>query len=337
MDTLFLITHLANFSTSIQALTLVFHVQSQFDSLSSRFYRALYETLFDVELHDSSKIAMYLNLLHKAIDADSSIERVGAFLRRIVQACNEGRVPFICGGLFLVGQVLQGRKELMAMLKIDEESIRIDDCEKPEETVNSVTYDWKKREPEFTNALKTLMWELIPFCYHFHPTVALYARSIVALEKIPVPQDSKNYDPILNHTLTRFLERFVYKAPKKVKTLNHGSSVMQPRSIPGSGRLLTGGRKKHNVLLNDGEEAELNLDDIPVNASNWSDQAKVPVDEVTIFNSSYFITIISKARAKRKSSIPRKMIKKKTMILILVKRKHGMLCSRAYRKETMMI
>ena len=335
MDTLFLISHLGNFSTGIQALTLVYHVQEQRNEINDRFYRALYDTLFDHRLHESSKVALYLNLLHRALTADNSIERIAAFARRLTQSCYDAQIPFLCGGLFLLGELLQNRKEIQVMLKgqiVPDEKVEIetevDGVEAP-----AVKYEWKKREPQFTNAINTLMWELEPFCNHFHPTVALYARSIISLKPIPVPADLKNYDPILNHTLNRFLDRFVYKAPKKVKHLNHGSSVMQPRSIPNSGHLLTGGRKKANVIVDENED---NYDDAPVNTAKWAEAAQVPPDEVQYFNSRYSFTITFKLNQIRKMP-KRSRLSRMKMDLILMMRKLGKRCSRVCLVMMMMM
>jgi ribosome biogenesis protein MAK21 len=69
------------------------------------------------------------------------------------------------------------------------------------------------------------------------------------------------------HTLAHFLDRFVYKNPKKLKP--KGASAMQPAaSAEGDGvRKLKG-----------------DLQEIPVNTENWwkRNSASVPVDQVCL-------------------------------------------------------
>ena len=53
---------------------------------------------------------MYLNLLFKAIKADTNLERVKAFVRRFIQVLvvgigGSGGVEFTTGGLYLLGEV----------------------------------------------------------------------------------------------------------------------------------------------------------------------------------------------------------------------------------------
>ena len=104
-DVLFRIIHTGTFNVGIQALTLIFQVSSKQQAVSDRFYRALYDTLTDTRLANSSKQAMYLNLLFKAIKADTSAKRVAAFVKRILQTLGSHQPPFICGSLYLLGEV----------------------------------------------------------------------------------------------------------------------------------------------------------------------------------------------------------------------------------------
>ncbi len=49
--------------------------------------------------------AMFLNLLFKSVKSDPEINRVKAFLKRILQICSAHSPPFICGCLFLISEV----------------------------------------------------------------------------------------------------------------------------------------------------------------------------------------------------------------------------------------
>jgi ribosome biogenesis protein MAK21 len=294
-----MISHVSSFNTSIQALTLVFHVQSTRELISDRFYRALYDTLFDKRLYEASKQSMYLNLLYKALKEDPSVSRTRSFVKRLVQTITHTQVPFLCGSLFLISELFKQKPGLWAMVSepeeddedevfqdVDSEDNSEEKIERKDKVKTKVTgYDARKRDPLYANADRVCLWELVPLANHFHPTVALYAKSLLSGSPIPVPKDATNYDPLLNHTLTRFLDRFVYKAPKKVKTVHHGSSIMQPSAIGSSTQLLSGGRKKTNALYEDEEEGQVvALDDAPVNQQTWSSVEDVPADEVFLIN-----------------------------------------------------
>lgn len=125
MDTLFLITHKSTFNISLQALMLILQVTSALPATTStlkdgagafaaglrdRFYRTLYGSLLDQRLATSNKQAMYLNLLFKALKADTNVDRVKAFVRRFIQILvvgisSTGGVEFVAGGLYLLGEV----------------------------------------------------------------------------------------------------------------------------------------------------------------------------------------------------------------------------------------
>jgi ribosome biogenesis protein MAK21 len=126
IDTLFLITHTSTFNISLQALMLILQVvtsasatapstskdgaTSLFTTLTDRFYRTLYASLSDQRLGTSNKQAMYLNLVFKALKADTNLERVKAFIRRFIQILVIGvggsvGIEFITGGLYLLGEV----------------------------------------------------------------------------------------------------------------------------------------------------------------------------------------------------------------------------------------
>lgn len=277
---------MATFNTSIQALTLIFQVQSARELLSDRFYRSLYDSLFDRRLFEASKQAMYLNLLYRSLKSDPSMERIRAFVKRLTQSGSLAQVPLLCGSLFLLSELCHQRPGLWSMVtepeEHDEEIIQSELVPDMLLDISNTKYDGRKRDPLYANASQSCLWDLVPFANHFHPTVSLYARSILSGNPLLVPEGATNYDPLLNHTLARFLDRFVYKAPKKVKSIHHGTSLMQPRGQ--TNMLLAGGRKKKNAIFDDEDEGKLTaLDDAPVNLSSWKSESQVPVDEVIPF------------------------------------------------------
>ncbi|KAJ3163027.1 hypothetical protein HDU86_002196 [Geranomyces michiganensis] len=346
MTTLFRVTHVGTFNTSIQALSLILQVQSSRQSVSDRFYRALYDTLIDPRLYSASKQAMYLNLLFRAIKADTSSARVRAFIKRLVQICGVANVPFVCAALFLIGEIAKGRPEIWTMVNLpeagDDDDVEkfvdvldeedqlalaktnsdmrdepdVDDA-KPVAGTGSIKYDGRKRDPLYCHADSSCLWELSQFASHFHPTVSLYAHTLLSGQSILPPPNTKNYDPLQNHTLQRFLDRFVFKNPKKVESAYKGSSLMQPRVAglnagPKDEDRLVSAARKRGVIVQNEDIGTVALDDVPVHlrARKWveeeGDADGVPVDEQFFYR--FFKTkhqadaAAGKLRAKRKSS-----------------------------------
>ncbi|KAJ3036867.1 hypothetical protein HDV00_002350 [Rhizophlyctis rosea] len=313
LNTLFTISHIGTFNISIQSLTLIHQVQASTSSLSDRFYRTLYSTLLDSRLYTASKQALYLNLLYRSLKSDTSLKRTKAFIKRIVQTCAQAQVPFVCAGLFLIGEVMKGRPGLFGMCtqaeEEDDEEVFRDVEEEGEEEgkvgageggagekkeeKKSEKYDGRKRDPLFANADMSCLWELTKFTTHFHPTVSLYASTLLRGTPITPPPHATNYDPLQNHTLTRFLDRFVFKNPKKVSTPYKGASLMQPRAgqdakrseEEGREHLVSGGRKRAVVFEDQEKGRREALDDLPVGGEGWlrRGEGDVPVDEVFFY------------------------------------------------------
>ncbi|KAJ3130553.1 hypothetical protein HK100_008000 [Physocladia obscura] len=333
MDTLFKISHLGSFNICIQALTLIFQ------TISDRFYSSLYDTLIDSRLPSCSKHPMYLNLLHRSIKSDTSLTRSRAFVKRIVQACGMNQTPFICGALFLIGDIMKAKPGLWSLVTLAEDGAgedggieRFDDFDedgnkvghestdqskKGDESNEAKKYDGKKRNPLYSNADLSCLWELTSFSTHFHPTVSLYATTLLSGNSIIVPESATAYDPLQNHTLARFLDRFVYKNPKKVISAYRGTSLMQARP-PGMGggaydtetgtvaaNLIAGGRKRGVVVAEESVAGEISaanvaMDDEPVNSKAFLRRRRedVPVDELFFYD--YFMDQATAAKTKSK-------------------------------------
>ncbi|GMK56607.1 hypothetical protein CspeluHIS016_0304470 [Cutaneotrichosporon spelunceum] len=233
METLFKICHAGTFNTSIQALQLIFQVSKSRQTVSDRFYRTLYESLFDARLLMSSKQAMYLNLLFKALKHDTSLPRVMAFVKRLLQMLTLHQPPFISGALYLLGELFNTTPGLRRMLiepEDDGEEHFVDaDAELPAEKAEASkssgpVYDGKKREPQYAHADTSCLWELLPFTTHFHPSVALQANQLLMGEQLTGSPD------ISLNTLISFLDKFVYRNPKKTAAAK-GASIMQPAAV----------------------------------------------------------------------------------------------------------
>lgn len=176
MDTLFRITHSSNFNTSIQALMLIEQLATSKHLSVDRFYRTLYESLLDPRLVTSSKHALYLNLLYRALKADLNIKRVKAFVKRMLQVVTLHQPPFICGILFLVKELEAVFPELKSLFSDPEEDGTEDEVfkdvpEDGEATIAEVpvmkqsnhtaVYDGRKRDPEHSNADKSCLWDIV--------------------------------------------------------------------------------------------------------------------------------------------------------------------------------
>ncbi|XP_066576985.1 CCAAT/enhancer-binding protein zeta [Amia ocellicauda] len=117
MDTLFKVVHLVKFNTAVQALMLLFQVMDSQQTVSDRYYVALYKKLLDPGLSQCSKQSMFLNLLYKSLKADIVLRRVKAFVKRLLQASSEQNPTFICGALFLVSEVMKAKPGLRVLLQ----------------------------------------------------------------------------------------------------------------------------------------------------------------------------------------------------------------------------
>ncbi|KAJ7491216.1 CBF/Mak21 family-domain-containing protein [Mycena latifolia] len=281
IDTLFLITHTSTFNISLQALVLIQQISASLTpppsaassssaptskSITDRYYRTLYSSLHDARLATSSKQAMYLNLLFKSIKADAGNadgERVKAIVRRFVQVLvsgGSGATEFIAGGLFLLGELFSSIPGLRSML-----------TQPSRETAEDKSYDPRKRDPQFAHASASPLWELTPLLHHFHPAISLHARQLLSGQPLTASAD------LSLNTISHFLDRFVYKNPKKVKPnannanvvigKGKGASAMQPAAsgLEGGGvKLMKGEMGDMEERVNEGVFLRKKESDVPV-------------------------------------------------------------------------
>lgn len=66
------------------------------------------------------------------------------------------------------------------------------------------------RNPIFSNADKTSPWEMTFLRKHYHPSIAVFARSLQVGQEIEY-----DGDPLEDFSLRHFLDKFVHKAPVK--------------------------------------------------------------------------------------------------------------------------
>ncbi|KAI9804269.1 MAG: hypothetical protein M1833_007076 [Piccolia ochrophora] len=284
LNTLFVITHSANFNTSIQALLLIQQLTASKQIASDRFYRTLYESLLDPRLLTSSKQTMYLNLLFRSMKSDLNHRRTKAFIKRLVQVISLHQPAFACGVLYLIRDLENTIGSLKTLLnqpeehdddnpidptRSDTQNGVIDGNQSRTDPSKAPTYDGRKRDPEYSHAENSCLWELLPFEIHFHPSVALFASKLMRSDdKMPAKPDMSL------HTLTHFLDRFVYRNAK-ASTAPQGTSIMQPLAGENSREMLLSHRAAGRM------QAPLNIPNF------WNrKQEDISVDEV--FFHKYF-------------------------------------------------
>ncbi|KAG5721315.1 Ribosome biogenesis protein MAK21, partial [Termitomyces sp. T112] len=268
IDTLFLITHTSTFNISLQALVLIQQISSTLSqsasaaststskSIVDRFYRTLYDSLHDIRLAASSKQAMYLNLLFKSIKADvgnTNGERIKAIVRRFVQvlaSSGSGATEFVAGGLYLLGELFSTVPGLRSILN-------------EPATPEAEPYDPRKRDPQYAHASSSPIWELTPLLHHYHPAISLHARQLLTSQPLTASAD------LSQNTLSHFLDRFVYKNPKKAKqdvNKAKGASAMQPAAsgLDGTGVKLLKGEVGDATLMNEAQFLKTRAEDVPV-------------------------------------------------------------------------
>lgn len=253
-------------------MILIQQLCSSHQASADRFYRALYESLLDARLVTTSKQSMYLNLLYRALKADTNVKRVKAFAKRILQTLALHQPSFICGCFFLLQELRQTFPGLRALIDQPEERDLGDEVyedvpesedeapllrEPPTFVGQSRAYDSRKRDPEHSNAENSCLWELIPFSAHFHPAVSVSAQHIIRHAKLPGNPDLEL------HTLIHFLDRFVYRNAKVGTSNLRGSSIMQPLAGGDTVGLLFSSASHGQVPLNSEKFWGKKSDDVP--------------------------------------------------------------------------
>ncbi|CAO1635883.1 unnamed protein product [Sympodiomycopsis kandeliae] len=287
LNTLFRITHSASFNIAIQALQLIQVLATSSNTSSvtllDRFHSVLYSSLLDPRLATTSKTAMYLNLCFKAMRDDVDEERRAAEVKRLIQILGQMDAEFVCGALFLVGELFRAHPRLRGMLndpEDDDEEIIVQPPDEEDEDeadktssnptaatalTSSTSYDATKRDPRYAHAKGTCLWDLIPLLHHFHPTVKLLSKQLLQSESLTTTPDLTLY------SLSHFLDRFVYRNAKKSPSLQKGVSGMQPAISgntieDGSVRKIKGWQGDKNDEVNTEKFWKKKVQDVPVDA-----------------------------------------------------------------------
>uniref|UniRef100_H2MRV7 CCAAT enhancer binding protein zeta n=1 Tax=Oryzias latipes TaxID=8090 RepID=H2MRV7_ORYLA len=121
---------------------------------------------------------------------------------------------------------------------------------------SSERYDPLHRNPLYCGADHTTLWELQRLAQHFHPSVSLFATTILQGESIQYTGD-----PLQDFTLIRFLDRFVFRNPKQLKgKQNTDSALLRPKQ-------------------------RLPVNSLPVNCAEFlsKEESQIPVDEIFFY------------------------------------------------------
>lgn len=151
----------------------------------------------------------------------------------------------------------------------------------------------KKRKFDFGGKLPVfffflLMWVFfsqIPLLSHHHPAVSLNARELLEGKRV-----SSSVDVIEVHSLSQFLDRFVYKRPKKIvgggETKTKGTSIMQPVLHDRIGDVM---KKERWMKKEIGDNQVGDVEEV-VNSRTFAERevVDVGVDEVCFFFFAFF-------------------------------------------------
>ncbi|XP_063835246.1 CCAAT/enhancer-binding protein zeta-like [Ostrinia nubilalis] len=123
------------------------------------------------------------------------------------------------------------------------------------------------RNPSFAGAEHSAYVELLPLARHFHPTVRLFAEKLLAEQIVQY-----SGDPLKDFAGIRFLDRFVFKNPKKRADTQDGDV-----------KKVKGSHPKFAIRKN---YTAKGLKSLPVNSSVYlnEDAKKIPVDERFLYD-----------------------------------------------------
>lgn len=145
-NALFTVAHAQSLRSAIQALAFLFQVSQSHSTQSDRFYRALYSRLQDVSGGGEPKQAQFLNLLFKAMRADTNPYRLKAYMKRLLQAGLNGSSSFAGACAMVLSECFKSRhfgalKSYIALPEggDDEENFIDVDKENPKQNEEAIT------------------------------------------------------------------------------------------------------------------------------------------------------------------------------------------------------
>ncbi|KAJ8687434.1 hypothetical protein QAD02_023228 [Eretmocerus hayati] len=305
IDAVYKVVHIGSFNVSLSALSLLFQVVGKNPDQANRFYTAFYRKLFDSQIGVSNKFAVFLNLLFRVLRNDQSVIRLHAFIKRVLQISLHLTPNSACATLYVISQVLHQKRSSknilshpLRTLKKDQDA---DSTHKPlksavkridsgkskstimlsnvvlEDTPESIEetkvepveiktefqakfYNPFERNPLRSGANLAFYSELEALSRHFHPSVSLFANNIIEGKRIEYTGD-----PLQDLSLIRFLDRYVFKNPKKLES----KKVV----------------KENDPLAQRAAYTPRGIKTLPVNCSAYLNETedRIPVDELFLY------------------------------------------------------
>ncbi|XP_012533086.1 CCAAT/enhancer-binding protein zeta isoform X2 [Monomorium pharaonis] len=222
IDSIYKVVHLGSFNVSLNALSLLHQITGKNESQANRFYSAFYKKLLDRQIGVANKQGVFLNLLYRVLQRDQILQG-RKDLKHILLDSHQASIKVennIC-------EVNDSSSDTEDVCEINENSIMLsnitigvdmetkpdvkkDDIKIEAEDVKS--YNPFCRNPLYAGAVKGHNTELEALSRHFHPSVAFFANQIIQGKSIEYTGD-----PLEDLTLIRFLDRYVFKNPKKLE------------------------------------------------------------------------------------------------------------------------
>ncbi|GBP29176.1 hypothetical protein EVAR_17714_1 [Eumeta japonica] len=131
------------------------------------------------------------------------------------------------------------------------------------------SYDPLARNPSFAGTAFAAFFELLPLANHFHPTVKLFAEKLLNDQVIHY-----SGDPLIDFSGVRFLDRFVFKNPKKRADVPDTEDGL--KKVKGS----------HPKFAMRKNYTAKGLRSLPVNSASYLNEnaTRIPVDEKFLYD-----------------------------------------------------
>lgn len=126
LNQLFKLSHESGLKIRIQSLVLIFQFLKASDSLNDRFYRVLYELLFDPNVKTSTDLQLVFDLTLNALKQDFSIVRIEAFIKRLLQVAVSAEPPFIITSLLFISKMIQFHPGTLALFQFKEKTASVE-------------------------------------------------------------------------------------------------------------------------------------------------------------------------------------------------------------------
>ena len=200
ISVLFKLSHSQSLKLSIEILKLLFGIiTTQDQNFVSRYYKSLYELISLNSLSSSKHVKEALKLILVSLMFDNNHNRICSFIKRLLEMCLISEPPYIICILIIISQVMRNKNKLWKMMEREQKGVKS-------------FYDSTKRDPQFAQGEYSFLNELYLLEKHYHPSVQRMAKFII--ENYNKDIISYNGDPLLDFSLTNFLEKFMLKNPK---------------------------------------------------------------------------------------------------------------------------